>query len=268
MSVKDALSKLDEGIEKYKKFYWNPAHLEELREILVASGKDEPTDIEEIKGYCAKVFCRFEDIERRVEGNFAEMRSMKDSQESVKWTLNSARKQIDDVERRVTLLENQAYPRLVEEVVHDPMRTEQENKEVHDEGKEYKCPNCGGNETWFDRTCDAYGQGMTTRCSGCGCDVDKPSPEVKNHGTCPLCGELHLGICKERLNNLSTKVKEEKHIEECVKSGLVCACNKCIQERNDTIQIPRALAEEAIRTRVELPNYLYDAIKTAIGGGK
>lgn len=40
--------------------------------------------------------------------------------------------------------------------------------------KEFACPHCGDNEgTWFDRTCDAYGGRMTTRCNTCGKDVDE-----------------------------------------------------------------------------------------------
>jgi len=42
----------------------------------------------------------------------------------------------------------------------------------------WKCPNCGAIETWFDRSItindDGTEEGMTTRCVGCGRNVDEP----------------------------------------------------------------------------------------------
>ena len=45
---------------------------------------------------------------------------------------------------------------------------------------EWKCPVCGSDETWFDRSvsyCGGVEEGPTTRCAGCGIDVD----EARNH---------------------------------------------------------------------------------------
>ena len=43
----------------------------------------------------------------------------------------------------------------------------------------WECPVCGCTETWFDRSvayCDGVEEGPTTRCAGCGVDVDEAYP--------------------------------------------------------------------------------------------
>ena len=52
-----------------------------------------------------------------------------------------------------------------------------------EEDAEWKCPVCGCTETWFDRSVsycsdgeESALEGPTTRCAGCGLDVDDPYP--------------------------------------------------------------------------------------------
>ena len=49
-----------------------------------------------------------------------------------------------------------------------------------EDGPLWKCPHCGGTDTWFDRTfevgADGVERGPFTRCTGCGRDVDEPLP--------------------------------------------------------------------------------------------
>jgi hypothetical protein len=48
------------------------------------------------------------------------------------------------------------------------------------EPEPWKCPACGGRDTWFDRTIelhpDGTESGMKTRCTKCGRDVDELMP--------------------------------------------------------------------------------------------
>lgn len=45
-----------------------------------------------------------------------------------------------------------------------------------------RCPKCGSEDTWFDRTIemrtDGTEDGMKTRCAGCGRDIDESNTEV------------------------------------------------------------------------------------------
>ena len=51
-----------------------------------------------------------------------------------------------------------------------------DNVPVSDDVELWQCPVCGCEETWFDRSvayCDGVEEGPTTRCAGCGRDVDE-----------------------------------------------------------------------------------------------
>lgn len=53
-------------------------------------------------------------------------------------------------------------------------RDDMTNTKDGDMTGEWKCPHCKSNEGyWFDRSCDAYGGGMATRCNACGKDIDE-----------------------------------------------------------------------------------------------
>lgn len=47
-----------------------------------------------------------------------------------------------------------------------------------------KCPKCGSEETWFDRTIsylpDGTEEGMKTRCAGCGRDIDESNTKMSH----------------------------------------------------------------------------------------
>src|ERR1035437_229761 len=53
------------------------------------------------------------------------------------------------------------------------------------EPEPWKCPACGGLDTWFDRTIelhpDGTESGMKTRCTKCGRDVDELMPPNAPH---------------------------------------------------------------------------------------
>lgn len=110
------------------------------------------------------------------------------------------------------------------------------------EDNPWKCKHCGTTETWFDRSLDEHGN-MTTRCRGCGRDVDKDNPSeneievdgkryvavdyLVNQASCTQCAFYAIANCSglypcysdERKDKRSVlwKLKEDK--PTCPKCG-------------------------------------------------